>query len=50
VFLTSVTCLDIEQQMNTSFCFKVGKMQIETYEMLQIVCDDEALSHSSIFE
>jgi hypothetical protein len=35
--------------MNTKFCFKLGKTPIETYEMLQIVCGDEALSRSSVF-
>jgi transposase len=50
VFLTAATFLTMEQQMNNNFCFKLGKMPVETYEMLQIVCGYEALSHSSIYE
>jgi hypothetical protein len=36
--------------MNTKFFFKLGKTPTETYEMLQTVCGDEALSRSSEFE
>jgi hypothetical protein len=50
VFLTDVTFLAIEQRINIKFCFKQGKMPIETYKMLQTVCGDEALSDSSVSE
>jgi hypothetical protein len=34
--------------MDTEFCFKLDKTPIETYEMLQAVCSDEAWSRSSV--
>jgi hypothetical protein len=40
----------MKRQMNTTFCFKQGKSPIETYEVLQTVCGDEALSFSNISE
>jgi hypothetical protein len=46
VFLTAV----MEQRVNIEFCVKLGKTPTETYEMLQTVYGDEALSHSSVFE
>jgi transposase len=46
VFLTAV----MEQRVNIKFCVKLGKSPTETYEMLQTVYDDEALSHGSVFE
>jgi transposase len=36
--------------VNIKFCVKLGKTPTETYEMLQTVYGDEALSHSSVFE
>jgi hypothetical protein len=36
--------------VNIKFCVKLGKTPTQTYEMLQIVCGDEALSHGSLFE
>jgi hypothetical protein len=36
--------------MNTKFCFKLGKMPIETYEMLQTVCGDETLNRNCEFD
>jgi hypothetical protein len=50
VFLTAVTFLAMEQQMNTKFYFKLCKTPVETYVMLQTVCGDEALSSSTVFE
>jgi hypothetical protein len=35
---------------NIKFCFKLGGTPIETYEILQTVCGDEALSRSSVFK
>jgi hypothetical protein len=35
--------------MNTKLCVKVGKTPIETYEMLQTVCGDEASSRNCAF-
>jgi hypothetical protein len=35
--------------MNTIFCFKLGKTQIETYEMLQTVRGAETLHCSSVY-
>jgi hypothetical protein len=35
---------------NARFCSKLGKTPIETYEMLQTACGDEALSRSRIFD
>jgi hypothetical protein len=46
VFLTAV----MEQLVNIKFCVKLGKTWTETYEMLQTVYDDEALSSSKVFE
>jgi transposase len=46
MFLTAV----MEQQINIKFCVKLGKTPTETYEMLQTVYGDEALSRSSVFE
>jgi transposase len=46
VFLIAVT----EQRVHIKFCAKLVKMPTETYEMLQTVYGDEALSHSSVFE
>jgi hypothetical protein len=46
VFLTDV----MEQLVNIKFYVKLGKTPTETYEMLQIVYGDEALSRSSAFE
>jgi hypothetical protein len=40
----------MEQRVNIKFCVKLGKTPTETYEMLQTVYGDEALSHSSVFE
>jgi hypothetical protein len=40
----------MEQRMNIKFCVELGKTQTETYEMLQSVYGDEALSSSSVFE
>jgi hypothetical protein len=40
----------MEQRVGIKFCFKLGKTPTETYEMLQIVCGDEALSCSSVSE
>jgi transposase len=45
VFLTAV----MEQRVNIKLCVKLGKTPTETYEMLQNVYGDEALSRSSIF-
>jgi hypothetical protein len=42
VLLTAFTFLTMEQRMDTEFCFKLDKTPIETYEMLQAVCSDEA--------
>jgi transposase len=50
VFQTAVTFLAMVQRMNTKFAFKLGKTPIETYEMLQTVCGDEALSRSCVFD
>jgi hypothetical protein len=50
VFLTALTFLAMVQRMNTKFGFKLGKTPIETYELFQTVCGDEALSRSSVFE
>jgi hypothetical protein len=49
VFLTAITFLAMEQRINSNFYFKLGKTPIETYGMLQTVCGDEAVSHSSAF-
>jgi transposase len=46
VFLTAA----MEQRVNINFCVKLGKRPTETYEMLQSVFGDEALSRSSILE
>jgi transposase len=46
VFLTAV----MEQRVNIKFCVNLGKKRIETYEMLQTVYGDEALSRTSVFE
>jgi hypothetical protein len=40
----------MEQRVNIKFCVKLGKTPTETSEMLQIVCSDEALCRSSVFE
>jgi hypothetical protein len=40
----------MEQRANTKFCFELGKTATETYEMLQTVYCDEALSCSCVFE
>jgi hypothetical protein len=40
----------MEQQMSTKFCFKLDKTRIETDEILQNLCGDEALNHRSMFE
>jgi hypothetical protein len=40
----------MEQRMNIKFCVKLGKTPTETYEMLQTVYSDGALSRSSVFE
>jgi hypothetical protein len=50
VFLTADTFSATEQQVNTIFCFELGKTATETYEMLRAVYCDEALSHSCVFE
>jgi hypothetical protein len=46
VFLTAA----MEQRVNIKFCVKVGKIPTETFEMLQTVYGDEALSRSSVLE
>jgi transposase len=38
----------MEKRVNIKFCVKLGKTPTETYEILQSVYDDEALSHSSV--
>jgi transposase len=40
----------MKQRVNIKACVKLGKTPTETYEMLQTVYGDEALSGSSIFE
>jgi hypothetical protein len=40
----------MEQRMNVKFCVKLAKTPTKTYEMLQTVHSDEALSRSSVFE
>jgi hypothetical protein len=40
----------MEQRVHIKFCVELGKTPTETYEMLQAVYDDEALSRSSVFE
>jgi hypothetical protein len=40
----------MEQRVNIKFCVKLGKMPTDTYEILQTVYGDEALSCSSVFE
>jgi hypothetical protein len=40
----------MEQQVNIKFCVKLSKMPTETYEMLQSVSGDEALTHGNVFE
>jgi hypothetical protein len=46
VFLTAA----MEQKVDIKFCVKLGTTPTETYEMLQTVYGDEALSRSSVFE
>jgi hypothetical protein len=46
VFLTAV----MQQRVNIKSCVKLGETQAETYEMLQTLYDDEALSRSSVFQ
>jgi hypothetical protein len=46
VFLTAV----MEQRVHIKLCVKLGKTPAESYEILQTVCADEALSGSSVFE
>jgi hypothetical protein len=50
VFLTVVPFFSHGGRMNTKFCFKLGKTPIKTYEILHIICGDEALSCSYGFE
>jgi hypothetical protein len=38
------------QWKNNKFCFKLSKMPTENYEMFHIVCGDETLSRSRVFE
>jgi hypothetical protein len=45
VFLIAV----LEKRVNIKFCVKLGKTPTETYEILQTVYGDEALSRSSAF-
>jgi hypothetical protein len=40
----------MEQRVNINFGFKQGKTPTETYEMVQTVYGNEALSRSSVFE
>jgi hypothetical protein len=40
----------MEQSVNIKFCVELGKMPTETYEMVQTVYGNEALSRSSLFE
>jgi hypothetical protein len=46
VLLTAV----IKQRVNIKFCVQLDKTPTETYEMLQSVYGDEALSRISVFE
>jgi hypothetical protein len=40
----------MKQRGNIKFCFELGKQPIETYDMLQNVCGDEASSRSSVYK
>jgi hypothetical protein len=40
----------VEQRENDKFCSKLDKMPIANYELLKTICDNEALSSSSVFE
>jgi hypothetical protein len=40
----------MEQIENKKLCFKPSKTPTETYEMLQYLCGDEALSSSIVSE
>lgn len=40
----------MEQWVNNKFCFKLGKMSRETYEMLQTVYGDDTLGRSCVSE
>jgi len=39
----------MQQQMIIKFCLKLGKTTTETYKMLKTVCENEALSHTCVF-
>jgi hypothetical protein len=40
----------MEQRVNIKLCVKLGKTPTETYEMLQTMYGDKALSRSSVLE
>jgi transposase len=40
----------MEQRVNIKFCVNLGKMPTETYEMLQAIYGDEAVSRSNVSE
>jgi hypothetical protein len=40
----------MEQRLSIKFCVKLGKSSTETYEMLQTVYGDEALSCNNVFK
>jgi hypothetical protein len=39
----------MQQQMIIKFCLKLGKTVTKTYKMLETVCENEALSHTHVF-
>ncbi|GFV26861.1 protein GVQW3 [Trichonephila clavipes] len=43
-------CENTDQRICIKFCFKVGTMGTETYEMMKTAFGEEAMSHAPVFE
>ncbi|GFY07319.1 protein GVQW3 [Trichonephila clavipes] len=43
-------CENMDQRICIKFCFKLGKMGTETYEMMKTAFGDEAISRARVFE
>jgi hypothetical protein len=43
-------CESTEQRICIKFCFKIGKTAMETYQLLQQACGEDAMGRTQVFD
>ena len=43
-------CESTEQRICITFCFKIGKIATETYQLLQKAYGEDAMGHTQVFD